>query len=83
MADQISKFVDRLKADGITYVRFELPDMHGTSRLKIVPIDKVEGYARNGLNMYGGVLALDTASSVVGGARLNEEVRYGSTRRRR
>jgi glutamine synthetase len=79
MADQISKFVDRLKADGITYVRFELPDMHGTSRLKIVPIDKVEGYARNGLNMYGGVLALDTASSVVGGARLNEEVRYSDS----
>jgi glutamine synthetase len=79
MADQISKFIDRLKADGIDYVRFEMPDMHGTARLKIVPIDKVEGYARKGLNFYGGVLALDTASSVVGGARLNEEVSYSDS----
>ncbi len=76
MADQVRKFVDRLKADGTEYVRFELPDMHGVSRLKVIPIDKVEGYARKGLNMYGGALALDTASSVVGGALLNEEVNY-------
>lgn len=76
MADAIAKFVDRLKAGGIEYLRFEFPDLHGMSRLKVVPIDKVAGYARKGLNMYGGVLALDTASSVVPGARLNEEVRY-------
>src|SRR3546814_4117328 len=49
------------------YVRFEFPDLHVTSRLKIVPTDKAEGYIRKGLNMYGGVLALDTASSVVSG----------------
>ncbi|MBD0335906.1 MAG: glutamine synthetase, partial [Cyanobacteria bacterium Co-bin13] len=29
------------------------------------PIDKVEGYARQGLNFYGGTLALDTSSLVV------------------
>ena len=76
MADNIKKFVERQQADGVDYLRFEFPDLHGTSRLKIVPIDKAEGYARKGLNMYGGVLALDTASSVVPGAKLNEEVRY-------
>ncbi len=76
MADDIKKFVDRQTADEIDYVRFEFPDLHGTSRLKVVPLDKAEGYARKGLNMYGGVLALDTASSVVPGAKLNEEVRY-------
>lgn len=76
MADSIGKFVERQRADGVEYLRFEFPDLHGTSRLKVVPIDKVEGYARKGLNMYGGVLALDTASSVVPGAKLNEEVRY-------
>ena len=66
-ADRITKFVKDLKAKGIRYVRFEVPDTHGTSRLKVVPIDAVEGYARRGLNMYGGVFALDTASSVVPG----------------
>lgn len=76
MADRVSKFVEGLKADGVEYLRFELPDMHGIARLKIVPVDKVAGYARKGLNMYGGTLALDTASSVVGGAKLNEEVSY-------
>lgn len=76
MADPIGRHVERLKKEKIRFLRFELPDMHGTSRLKLVPTDKVEGYARKGLNMYGGTLALDTASSVVGGAKLNEEVSY-------
>ena len=47
------------------YLRFELPDMHGISRSKTVPIDKVEGYASRGLNFYGGILGLDTSSNVV------------------
>jgi glutamine synthetase len=73
---RIGKFVKDLKAKDIRYLRFELPDLHGVSRLKVVPIDKVEGYARGGLNMYGGVLGLDTASSVVPGSGLHEEVTY-------
>ena len=44
--DRISEAVKALRADGIQYVRFELPDLHGTSRSKLVPIDAVEGYAR-------------------------------------
>ncbi len=76
MVDRSGKFIERLRKGNVRYLRFELPDMHGTSRVKVVPIDKVAGYAENGLNMYGGTLALDTASSVVGGARLNEEVSY-------
>ena len=39
--------------------------MHGISRSKTVPIDKVEDYARRGLNFYGGILGLDTSSNVV------------------
>ncbi len=62
--DQIAKFLAKLKQQGVEYVRFELPDLHGVSRLKVVPIDKVEGYTRKGLNFYGGTLALDTASMV-------------------
>ena len=45
----------KLKQNDIEYLRFELPDLHGISRSKTVPIDKVEGYARDGLNFYGGM----------------------------
>lgn len=74
--DQIAQFMAKLKAQGVEYVRFELPDLHGVSRLKVVPIDKVESYTRKGLNFYGGTLALDTASMVVPGSGLHEERNY-------
>jgi glutamine synthetase len=66
----------------IRYVRFELPDMHGTSRSKTVPIDHAEAYARTGLNMYGGAAVLDTRSDVVPGTLYNEEVAYADQRLR-
>ena len=77
--DRISEAVKTLRADGIQYLRFELPDLHGTSRSKLVPIDAVEGYARGGLNLYGGTLGLDTASNVISGTGLNEEINYADT----
>ena len=51
--------------------------MHGTSRSKLVPIDHVERYEREGLNMYGGTVVLDSRSDVVPGTLYNEEVAYG------
>lgn len=75
-----SKVVKNLKADGIEYVRFEMPDLHGTSRSKTIPIDHVEGYAKKGLNMYGGTLGLDTASNVVPGTGLAEEINYADSK---
>ena len=74
--DQIDQFLTTLKEQAIEYLRFELPDLHGVSRLKVVPIDKVEGYLRKGLNFYGGTLGLDTASMVVPGSGLHAERRY-------
>lgn len=73
---RIKAFVADLKAKDIRYVRFELPDLHGISRAKVIPIDKVAGYAEKGLNFYGGAIALDTASQVVGGSGMHEEVSY-------
>lgn len=43
-ADRIDQFLQTLTEQSIKYVRFEMPDLHGVSRLKIVPIDKVESY---------------------------------------
>jgi len=68
--------MEELRHQGIEYLRFELPDLHGVSRLKIVPIKKVEGYARKGLNFYGGTLALDTSSLVVPRSGYHEERKF-------
>ena len=67
------------KARGIKRVRFEMPDLHGTSRTKIVPLDAAGGYVRDGLNFYGGTSVLDTRSDVVPGSLYNEEVGYGDS----
>lgn len=67
---------------GIKSVRFELPDMHGTSRSKNVPIEHAGRYARDGLNMYGGAVVLDSRSDVVPGTLYNEEVAYADQRLR-
>ncbi len=72
----IEKVLAGWKERHIRNVRFELPDMHGTSRSKIVPIDHAAGYAKNGLNMYGGAAVLDSRSDVVPGTLYNEEVAY-------
>ncbi len=80
IAEKKSVSVERVLADwqdkGIRNVRFELPDMHGTSRSKIVPIEHAANYARDGLNMYGGAAVLDSRSDVVPGTLYNEEVAY-------
>lgn len=75
-SDPIGEMIDDLKAKNVRYLRFELPDLHGTSRAKVVPIDNFESYALKGLNLYGGAIALDSSSGVVGGAGMNEEVNY-------
>jgi glutamine synthetase len=73
----VNEVLEDWSRQGITRVRFELPDMHGTSRSKIVPIAHAGEYAERGLNMYGGASVLDTRSDVVGGTLYNEEVGYG------
>lgn len=74
--DPIAGLMKRLQAEGIEYLRFEMPDMHGVSRSKTVPVDKVEAYARRGLNFYGGVLGLDTSSNVVPMSGLHTQRNY-------
>lgn len=78
--DDITQRIKALRQDNIEFVRFELPDLHGISRSKLIPIDAVEGYARKGLNFYGGTLGLDTASKVVSGTGLNEEMNYADSK---
>ncbi len=74
---EMKTILDGWQAEGVRYVRFELPDIHGGARSKIVPISAAYGYAETGLNMYGGAAVLDSRSDVVGGSRYNEEVGYG------
>jgi glutamine synthetase len=80
IAEDKSVSVDRVLAawgeQGIRNVRFELPDLHGTSRSKVVPIQHAAGFASDGLNMYGGTVVLDSRSDVVPGTLYNEETAY-------
>ncbi len=74
---ELAGVVEDWRAKGVRTVRFELPDMHGGSRSKLIPIDHVVSYGESGLNMYGGAAVLDTRSDVVPGTLYNEEVAYG------
>ncbi len=73
---EVGSILDGWREHGVKWVRFELPDMHGISRSKTVPIEHAAGYADSGLNMYGGTAVLDTRSDVVGGTLYNEERMY-------
>jgi glutamine synthetase len=68
------------REQGIENVRFELPDMHGTSRSKLIPLEHAGRYADVGLNMYGGTVVLDSRSDVVAGTLYNEEIAYADQR---
>ena len=75
--ESIEQILERWQQqDGIEWIRFELPDMHGTSRSKTIPIRHASDYASRGLNMYGGASVLDSRSDVVGGTLYNEERQY-------
>jgi glutamine synthetase len=76
----VEQVLARWQEQGIRNVRFELPDMHGTSRSKLVPIEHAGKYSETGLNMYGGVVVLDSRSDVVPGTLYNEEVAYADQR---
>ena len=76
----VKQVLEGWRAHGIRNARFELPDMHGTSRSKLVPIENAAAYADSGLNMYGGTVVLDSRSDVVPGTLYNEEVAYADQR---
>src|SRR5262245_23976055 len=74
---RVDEILEGWQREGIRFVRFELPDMHGISRSKTIPIGHAAGYAAQGVNMYGGASVLDTRSDVVPGTLYNEERGYG------
>ena len=72
----VARVLEKWRKDDVRFVRFELPDLHGISRSKTVPIDHADAFAESGLNMYGGTAVLDTRSDVVPGTLYNEERMY-------
>lgn len=80
--EAVQRVVEEWRKAGVHTVRFELPDMHGTSRSKMVPLEHVLRYAQGGLNMYGGTVVLDSRSDVVPGTLYNEEIAYADQRLR-
>jgi glutamine synthetase len=74
---EVQDILNDWRKQGIGFVRYELPDMHGISRSKTIPIAHAPEYAERGLNMYGGTSVLDTRSDVVPGTLYHEEHGYG------
>ena len=74
--ESVEQILEGWQKDGIEWVRFELPDVHGISRSKTIPIRHASGYAARGLNMYGGASVLDSRSDVVPGTLYHEERQY-------
>jgi glutamine synthetase len=72
----MAEILDAWEAEGVRRVRFELPDLHGTARTKLVPMNAARGYAEEGLNMYGGAQVLDSRSDVVPSSLYNTETLY-------
>jgi len=69
-------FAESLRENSVEFLRFELPDLAGLSRGKTVPIDHVESFALNGLNLYGGTVTLDTSSNPIPGLGYNEDTNF-------
>lgn len=74
--EDAAAFVEKVKAAGYEFVRFEIADMAGMSRGKTIPVDHIAGYMRTGLNLYGGTVALDSGSIPVKNSGYNEEMNY-------
>jgi glutamine synthetase len=75
-AETAAQFATALRENSVEYLRFELPDLAGLSRGKTVPIGHVESYVKNGLNLYGGTVTLDTNSIPIAGVGYNEDVNF-------
>jgi glutamine synthetase len=69
----------RLARDGVEYVRFEQPDLHGLSRGKTVPVRHFHHYAEHGLNFLGGLLGLDAQGGVAPGTGYLEERNFADS----
>jgi glutamine synthetase len=74
--ESAKELAQTLRENSVEYVRFELPDLAGLSRGKTVPIDHVESYTRDGLNLYGGAVTLDSSSTPIEGTGYNEDVNF-------
>jgi glutamine synthetase len=74
--EEAKSFVQLCSDAGHQSMRFEVADMAGLSRGKTVPLSHVAGYMGTGLNLYGGMLALDSYSIPVRGSGYGEERNY-------
>jgi glutamine synthetase len=74
--EEAESFVRACTDAGYQFIRFEVADMAGLSRGKTVPLGHVASYMRTGLNLYGGMLALDSYSMPVRKSGYNEERNY-------
>src|SRR5689334_5082222 len=64
----------------VEFVRFEQSDTHGIARSKLVPIQHVERFGRDGLNFLLGQLGFDAQAGVAPGTGYLEEMGFPDSR---
>ena len=64
----------------IEFVRFEQSDTHGIARSKLIPIEHVERFGREGLNFLLGQLGFDVQAGVAPGTGYLEELGFPDSR---
>ncbi|QBD76523.1 glutamine synthetase [Ktedonosporobacter rubrisoli] len=76
---RVEEIAQRWEQQGIRYVIFELADMGGMPRSKIIPFSQWKRYAIEGLRMIGLMVTVDSRSDLVPGTHYSDEKNYGDS----
>ncbi|XP_033122320.1 lengsin-like [Anneissia japonica] len=70
----MEKVLKRIQDADIEFVRFEVTDMSGISRMKMIPARHFKSKAENGVTFYAGYLAIDTVGNYQRGSGFTGEL---------
>ncbi|XP_033103626.1 lengsin-like isoform X1 [Anneissia japonica] len=72
----IEKLLSRIRDANIKFVRFEVVDMFGISRLKLIPARHFKSKAENGMNFHVSYLGSKSLGNMLTGTGCTEELHY-------
>ncbi len=78
ISSSLEEIITRWRGQHIRRVVCEVPDLHGLSRSRMVPLDALQEVIEQGLGMYGGMVVADSQSAIIAGTHYNEEKRYAN-----
>lgn len=73
---ELKEIKEKIKAENITSLRVEFPDLYGVCRNKILPVNQLERVAEEGLNFAKAVYAVNLINDIAPGSGCCEEVEW-------